>query len=102
MKLSKKNRTLQRAIARALASGKTLGGLLAGLTAAVFTGCRENSTHVLMGEVAEPQHESNTTNERRKRNTAIQGKYIIEPEETTNKPNEKKDGQRLLGDVREQ
>lgn len=109
MKLSKTNRIRQRMIEKTLASGKALGGLLAGL-ATVITGCRDRSTNIPMGsypcppelqsntgnEIAtgnkttgdvvlpesdETKPKSNAVNEKRRRNSAVRGKYPAEPEE---------------------
>ena len=83
MKLSKKSQSRQRAIAKAIASGKSLGGLLAGLAAAVFTGCRDNSPRVPMGDVPN-QQQPNAAHEKRGRDASVRGKYLIEPEENNN------------------
>ena len=87
MKLSKKGKSRQRAIAKALASGKSLGGLLAGLAAAVFTGCRDNSPRVPMGDFPN-QQQPNAAHEKRGRDASVRGKYVIEPKEEGNKINE--------------
>lgn len=87
MKLSKKGKARQRAIAKAIASGKSLGGLLAGLAAAMFTGCRDNSPRVPMGDVPN-QQQPNAAHEKRGRDASVRGKYVIEPEEKNNKVNE--------------
>ena len=69
-----------------ISSGKALGGLLAGLVATVIPGCRDNSPATPMGDVLCTQQEQkpNSGNEKRGRNPAVRGKYLIEPE----KPNE--------------
>ena len=86
MKLSKKNQAKQRAISRMLASGKALGGLLAGIAATVFTGCRDNSPHSVMGDYPNPDAQTNAVRESHSRSGRM-GKYLIEKPERTEKPN---------------
>ena len=91
MKLSKKNKSRQRAISRMLASGKALGGLLAGVAATVFAGCRDNSPRVPMGDYPNPDAQTNAASESHSRSGRM-GKYLIkDPEEKANKVNEKKE-----------
>ena len=89
MKLSKKNRALQKAMARAIASGKALGGFLAGVAATAFTGCSDGSPRVPMGSYPNPWPQSNAASEKHGRGSRV-GKYLMEPEKP-NKVNEKKE-----------